>query len=184
MAVLTEREAREIVDRIMGAASADATVAALSSREGGNIRFANNGVTTSGEIADVTVRVTSAFGTRRGTAETNVVDPEALTEVVRRAEQAARRAPEDPEYVPPLAPVEYPRPQGWFDSTAVYGPDERAAAAAAAIGAATSREVLLAGFLENYATALATASSTGLFGYHHETWLEYTNTARTPDARG
>jgi predicted Zn-dependent protease len=182
--ILSEREAREIADRIMEVASADATIAALSSREGGNIRFANNGVTTSGEVADVTVRVTSAFGTRRGTAESNGVDPEALTVVVRRAEEAARQAPEDPEYVPPLGPVEYLHPQGWFDSTAGYGPDERAAATAGAILEATSREVVLAGFLENYATALATVSSAGLFGYHAETWLEYTNTARTPDGRG
>ena len=182
--ILTEEEAREVVERIVDEAEADDTFVSLSSTAGGNVRFANNLVTTSGEVEDVTVRVTAAFGSRRGTAQTNGIDGEALDDVVRRAQEAARLAPEDPEYVRPLAPVEYPRPDAFFDATAAYGPAERAAAATAAIGQAAQRETLLAGFLESYATALATGSSTGLFGYHPETWLEYTNTARTPDGRG
>jgi predicted Zn-dependent protease len=184
MAILTEEEARAIVEGVMDVATADETSVALASRSGGNVRFANNGVTTSGEVEDVSVHVTAAFGTRRGTAESNGVDRAALVEVVRRAEEAARLAPEDPEHVPALDPVAYPSPDGYYEATETYGPSERAAAAAAAIEAARGHETLLAGFLENYAFGLATANSKGLFGYHPETLLEYTNTARTPDGRG
>jgi predicted Zn-dependent protease len=102
MAIMTEQEARRIVDAVMEHATADATIVNLVSREGGNTRFAVNGVTTSGEVADLSVTVTSAFGTKSGTAETNGVDDEAIAVVVRRAEEAARLAPEDPEYMPPL----------------------------------------------------------------------------------
>jgi len=184
VAILSEREAREIVDTLLEASRADATTITLTSREGGNVRFANNAASTAAELADLTVSVTAAIGTRRGTAETNGVDPEALRDVARRAEEAASLAPEDLEYVPPLAPSEYPAPVAFHATTAEYGPSQRAVAAAAAIGEAAARETLLAGFLQSYATALVTANSEGLFAYHPETWLEYTNTARTPDGRG
>jgi predicted Zn-dependent protease len=184
MAILTEAEARAIVDTLLDASRADATTIALAAREGGNVRFANNEASTSAELADVTVNVTAAIGTRRGAAETNGVDPEALREVARRAVEAARLAPEDPEYVAPLPASQFPAPAAYHEATASFGPAPRAAAAAAAIAEASARETRLAGFLQSYATALVTANSNGLFGYHPETWLEYTNTARTPDGRG
>lgn len=184
MAILTEREARRIVEAVMDRATADATIVNLVSQGGGNTRFAGNGVTTSGEIANVGLTVTSAFGTRSGTAETNGVDDEAIATVVGRAEEAAKLAPEDPEYVPPLDSADYPDPNAYFESTAAYGPADRAGAVAAAIGEAVERDTTIAGFLENYGVALATANSNGLFGYLPMTWLEYTNTVRTPDGKG
>lgn len=184
MAIMSEQEARQIVDAVMARATADATIVDLISREGGNTRFAGNGVTTSGEIADLTVSVTSAFGTRRGTAETNGKDEESIAAVVRRAEEAARLAPEDPEYVPLLDAAVYPEPPSYFETTAGFGPTERAAAVGVAIGEAVERGTTIAGFLENYGLALATANSAGVFGYFPMTWLEYTNTVRTTDGRG
>jgi len=184
MAILTEREARRIVDAVLARAAADATLVQVTSRDGGNTRFAGNGVTTSGEMTDVALTVTSAFGNRSGSAETNGVDDEAVAAVVRRAEEAARLAPEDPEHMAPLDPVEYPDPEGYFESTAAYGPAERADAVSAAIAAGGAGDTQVAGFLENYAIAQATANSRGLFGYLPMTWLEYTNTVRTADGRG
>lgn len=184
MAVLTEAESRAVVDAVLEASRADATVVEVGSREGGNVRFANNGVTTAGEVDDATVRVTATFGARSGSASTNALDPDALREVVRRAEAAARLAPEDPEYVPPLEPAEYPRVDAWREPTAAYGPAERAGAATAAIAEAVERDTTIAGFLESWRESSATASSTGLFGWFPWTWLEYTNTVRTPDGTG
>jgi predicted Zn-dependent protease len=184
MTVLSEREARRIVDAVMERATADATIVNVDSREGGNTRFAGNGVTTSGEVADLALTVTSAFGSRSGSAQTNGVDDEAIAAVVARAEAGARLAPEDPEYVPPLESADYVRPQAHFESTAAYGPAERAAAVAAAIGEGVARGASVSGFLENYETAQATANDRGLFAYLPTTWLEYTNTIRTPDGRG
>lgn len=184
MAILTEREARRIVEAVLAASEADDVRIGLYSREGGNTRFAENGVTTAAQTVDVDVRVTAAFGTRGGSATTNGIDDEALVEVTRRAETAARLAPEDPEYVPPVGPGDYPEPDAFREVTAGFGPAERAEAAAAAIREADSRDVIASGFLQNGAGALATANSSGLFLYHPETRLEYTNTVRTPDGRG
>ena len=184
MSIMTAQEARRIVDAVMERATADATIVNLVSREGGNTRFALNGVTTSGEVANLGVTVTSAFGTRSGTAETNGVDDEAIAAVVRRAEEAARLAPEDPEYMPPLDSAEYLDPRAFFETSAAYGPAQRAGAVAAAIGEAVEQGTTIAGFLENYRLALATANSEGVFGYFPMTWLEYTNTVRTLDGKG
>ncbi len=184
MAILTEQEARRIVEAVMERASADDTIVNLVSREGGNTRFARNGVTTSGEVSNVEVSVRSAFGSRSGSAETNGIDGEAIAAVVARSEEAARLAPEDPEYVRPLEAAEYPRPPAYFESTAAHGPAERADAAAAAIGEAVPRDTVIAGFVENYGVAYATGNSRGVFGYFPMTWLEYTNTVRTPDGSG
>src|SRR5688500_7141853 len=184
MAILTEREARRIVAAVMERASADHTIVNLVSREGGNTRFAGNGVTTSGELANVELTVTSAIGKRSGSAETNGIDDEAIAAVVARSEEAAGLAPEDPEYVSPLESADYPQPPAHFESTAAYGPAERAAAVGAAIGAAAGPDATIAGFLENYGVAYATGNSRGLFGYFPMTWIEYTNTVRTPDGRG
>lgn len=184
MPILTEEQARAVVGRVLDAARADAVVVAVGSRDGGNTRFANNGVTTAGEVTDATVSVTASFGARSGTASTNALDDDGLEDVVRRAEAAARLAPEDPEHVEPLEPVDYPVIEAFHPATAAFGPAERADAAAAAIGEAAAREAVVAGFLESWSQGLATASSTGLFGYHPETWLEYTNTVRTPDGAG
>ncbi|HJR53993.1 MAG TPA: metallopeptidase TldD-related protein [Gemmatimonadota bacterium] len=184
MAILTEREARRIVEAVMDRATADDTIVNLVSREGGNTRFAGNGVTTSGEVANVELTVTSAFGNRSGSAETNGIDDEAIAAVVARSEEAAGLAPEDPEHVPPLEVADYLRPPAYFENTAAYGPAARAGAVAAAIGEAAGREATIAGFLENYGLAYATGNSRGVFGYFPMTWLEYTNTVRTPDGSG
>jgi predicted Zn-dependent protease len=184
MAIMTEREARRVVDAVLERATADATIVDLVSREGGNTRFAVNGVTTSGSVTNIGLTVTSAFGTKSGTAETNGVDDEAIAAVVRRAEEAARLAPEDPEHMAPLEQAEYADPQAFFESTAAYGPVERTTAVAAAIGEAVERDTTIAGFLEDHRVAVATANSKGVFGYFPMTWLEYTNTVRTPDGRG
>ena len=140
MAILTEQEARRIVEAVMERATADDTIVNLLSRDGGNTRFAGNGVTTSGEVANVELTVTSAFGSRSGSAETNGIDDEAIAAVVARAEEAARLAPEDPEYVPPLESADYPRPPAYFESTAAHGPSERADTVAAAIEEAVGRD--------------------------------------------
>ncbi|HKY60287.1 MAG TPA: metallopeptidase TldD-related protein, partial [Gemmatimonadota bacterium] len=96
----------------------------------------------------------------------------------------AQLAPEDPEYVRPLEAADYSRPSAYFDGTVAYGPADRADAVAGAIGEAVGRDTTIAGFLENHGVAYATGNSRGVFGYFPMTWIEYTNTVRTPDGAG
>jgi predicted Zn-dependent protease len=66
----------------------------------GNIRYARNAVSTAGLIEDTQLAVSVAFGKKQGTATINEFDDKSLEKAVRRAEDLARLAPENPEFMP------------------------------------------------------------------------------------
>jgi PmbA protein len=110
------------------------------------------------ENAVVTLRVVRDG--RTGTATTNKVDDEGLTQLARRATEAADSAPPDdrfPGLAPPAEPAEV---DGYDEATASLGPDEQARRAAAAIDATAAIPVY--GFFTSAVCDLAIASSSGL----------------------
>ncbi len=94
----------------------------LGGNRTGNIRYARNSVTTSGETNNLSLAVTSVFGKKSGTATINEFDDASLEKTVRRAEEIAQLAPENPEYVPMLGPQNLP---GTQKLRAIYGQDRR-----------------------------------------------------------
>ena len=104
MSDLSEIQAREILERVMRLSRADTSVAAIGGGVGGNIRFARNSVSTAGETSNRSLSVSSSFGRRTGSASGNEFDDAALERTVRRAEELARLAPENPEWIEPLGP--------------------------------------------------------------------------------
>ena len=81
MAMLNEQEAKKIIDKVLSYAKADETSVTLIGERIGNIRYARNTVSTSGEADNLSLAVTSIFGKRSGTATINewgVVEPERL----------------------------------------------------------------------------------------------------------
>ena len=129
MATLNEQEARDILEKIMKLSDADECEANLAGSVRGNIRYARNTVSTSGGVTDAQLAVQSSYGNRRGTATINEFDPESLEKVVRRAEELARLAPENPEYMGLLGPQEYAESRAFYESTANITPAYRARAA-------------------------------------------------------
>ncbi len=182
--MLSSTEAKAILDRALALTSADEAEATLSAGSSGNIRFARNIPTTSGESAGMSLNITCVFGRRTGSSSTTQVDDESLKAVVRRAEELARLAPENPEYMPRLGAQTYGRTPEWDDATAALSPDARAAIALGAIEAARKEELHAAGYFENRSGFTALANSHGLFAYHPSTAASYTLTARTPDGSG
>ena len=88
-------------------AKADETRVTVSSSANGNMRFAVNQASTSGDNYDNTITVRSAFGKRSASSTTNSHDDASLKAVVERAEALAKLAPEDPEAMPELGPQTY-----------------------------------------------------------------------------
>ncbi|MGE5090815.1 MAG: metallopeptidase TldD-related protein, partial [Bacillota bacterium] len=181
---LTEAEARAILEKVVKLSRADTCEASLGGGTSGNIRFARNTVTTSGETENMSLSVRSSFGKRSGSTSVNQFDDETLERAVRRAEELARLAPEDPEFMPPLGPQTYTPTPGYMQATADISPDYRAALAGASIAAAKARDCVVAGFLDDGARWSARLNSAGLFGYTRSTDVTYTITARTPDGLG
>ena len=180
----TEAEARAILEKTLKLSKAESCEANLSASAGGNIRFARNTVTTSGAASDRALVVQSNFGKRSGTATINQLDDASIERVVRRSEELARLAPEDPEFMPPLPQQQYLETRAFFDSTAAISPDYRAQAAAQSLAAARDRECTTAGFLQDGANWSAMMNSAGLFAYHRQTGVNYSATVRTNDGTG
>ena len=104
MAIFSKEEAKNIMTKALSYSSADECEVNLSGEDSGNIRYARNNVSTSGSQSDVSLQVASAFGKRMGISSINEFDDASLERAVKRAEELAKLAPENPEYMPFLAP--------------------------------------------------------------------------------
>ena len=184
MSIMTEAEAKTILDKVIALSTADECTAQLGGGAEGNIRFALNNVSTSGVVSDVELGVQVAFGKRVGTATINEFSDEALARVVKRAEDLAKLAPENPEFVPAVQKQTYRASDTFNAATAAITPENRAEIARASIDPCKSQNLIAAGFLNDSAGFTAFANSNGNFGYQRATSLNYTCTVRTEDGRG
>ncbi|HEY5752390.1 MAG TPA: TldD/PmbA family protein [Chthoniobacterales bacterium] len=184
MAQLSESEASAILQKVLSFSKADEIEANLGGGMSGNLRFARNAVSTSGGSDSITLAVQSSFGKRTGTATINEFDDKSLEKVVRAAEELAKLAPENPEYVEFLGKQSYLETKGYYPSTAAIDPEFRANAAGASIDLAKKNKVVAAGFLEDSASFSAIANSRGLSGYQTKTELNFSVTVRTQDGKG
>jgi predicted Zn-dependent protease len=182
--LLTRDECEAIAKKVLSFAKADETRVTISSATDGNMRFAVNQASTSGDNYDNTVTVRSAFGKRSASSTTNSLDDAALQAVVERAESLAQLAPEDPEAMPELGPQTYPSAPGWSDATASLDASGRAKAVNAITSIAKAANLVSTGFLDTVASATAIANSKGLFAYHRQTAVAFTTTVRTPEGTG
>ncbi len=184
MAQLSESDAQAILKKVLGYSKADECEATLNGSRQGNLRFARNAVSTSGTQDVLNLSVHSAFGKKSGTATVNEFDDASLEKVVRRAEELAQLAPENPEYMPMLGAQRYDEPKSYFESTAKIDPEFRAKASAASINLCRSQKLVSAGFFQDEAGFTAVANSRGLNGYHQVTGLDFSVTIRTEDGKG
>jgi predicted Zn-dependent protease len=184
MALLNKEEARRLLEKVLGYSQAEECEANLYGTISGNIRFARNTVTTSGAVADMTLVVQSSYGKKSGVATINEFDEASLQKVVRRSEELARLAPENPEYVPFLGPQHYLESKAYFESTAGLTADYRAQAAANSIEPSRAKDLIAAGFFQDNAEFQAKMNSKGLFAYHKETGVNFSVTVRTQDGTG
>ena len=184
MAILSKEEAKQILEKVMSFSTADSLEAGLSGSGRGNIRYARNTVTTSGFNDDISLGVTANFGKKSASSTINEFDDESLKKVVKRAEELAKLAPENPEFMEPLGPQEYKESKTYFKSTADISPEFRAEIAKNSIGPAKAKDVTAAGYLEDSSGFSSIMNSKGLFAYSQESELEFTVTMRTNDGTG
>jgi predicted Zn-dependent protease len=187
--LLSAEEARALADRVLKMSMAETTRVTIISSKSGNTRFADASISTSGQLANTSVSVTVTIGRRRASATTNVLDDASLKRTVDLALRLARLAPEDPELMPELAAQRYTSVPAYVGRSADLDPEARATAIRRAVDAANAAgrpagQIFSAGFLDAEASAIAVANSAGLFAYHRSTSVDFSVTARTPDATG
>ncbi|MFD2569411.1 TldD/PmbA family protein [Spirosoma soli] len=182
--ILTEAEAKALLQKVLSYSKADECEVNLSGEERGNLRYARNEVSTSGSLLNQNLVVQSAFGKKVGVATIDEFDDASLEKVVRRAEELAKLAPENPEYVGVLGPQQYIKSTGFFDSTANVTPDTRADAVAKSLQLTRDGKLTAAGFLQDNRGYSAMMNSKGLFAYYPSTNVNFSLTVRTDDGKG
>lgn len=184
MAILTKEEARQIMEKVIALSKADHCEVSIQGSKGGNIRYARNTVSTSGEEQNTSLAVVSSYGMKSGTSTVNEFDDASLAKVVSRSEELAKLAPDNPEFMEPLGPQKYQESVGFFKSTADITPAYRAKAAADSLNPSKENGLVSAGFLEDSAGFVALMNSKGLFAYNMSSSVNFSVTIRTEDGKG
>jgi predicted Zn-dependent protease len=185
MAILTKEQAKALLTKVLSFSKADECEVNIDGSDGGNIRYARNSVNTSGGISTTSIVVSSAFGKKSGIATINEYDDASLEKVVRRSEELAKLAPENPEYMNMLGPQNYgPESPTFSVATANAGPRERADAVQQSLTVSKENKLNAAGFLENSSGYSAMMNSKGLFAYQTSSNVAFNVTLRTADGKG
>ncbi len=182
--MLSKDEARALIKSVLARSTADEARVTVRNEASGHLRFARNTVSTSGASTGQTVTIESSFGRQTGSVRVNQLDEATLAAAVKRSEEIARLAPEDPEHMPVLPAQDYLATAAFDDATAAGGPEALATAAAGAMRAAAGSDLVAAGFTQAGSAVEATGNSAGLFGFHRETACSFSTTMRTRDAAG
>jgi len=184
MAILSKEQAQQLLKKVLSYSKAEECEVNLNGSDGGNIRYARNSVSTAGEISQQTLIVSSTFGKKTGVATIDEFDDASLEKVVRRAEELAQLAPENPEHMPLLGPQDFPESITYVAATADITPDTRAESVGKSIQVSKDAKLQAAGYLENTTSFSSMMNSKGLFAYNKNTDVIFSVTTRNEEGTG
>ena len=179
--MLTKTQAQALLSGVLKHSKFTDCTVSIAESDDAHLRFANNGVTTSGNSLRRTVTISSTREGKTGLVRLTEVDEAKLRDAVRRSEDLADTNPANPENMPPLGPQAYPDQNHWDDATAKAHTDVMGPQVKKIIDAAVSRKLVAAGFFERSANVVAFGNKAGNFGYGRNTDSRLTTTVRTPD---
>ena len=182
--IYTKEEAQKLLQKVLSYSKAEECEVSLSGSDSGNIRYARNSVSTSGEINRLSLSVSSSFGKKTGNASIDEFDDVSLQKVVQRSEELAELAPENPEHMPLLGPQTFADSITFVPETAAITPDTRAEAVGKSIRVSKDAGLQAAGYLENTTGFDAVMNSKGLFAYNKSTDVVFSITTRNEEGTG
>lgn len=184
MSILTRTEAETLLKKVIGYSKAEACEVTLTGSDSGNLRYALNAVSTSGGMSKSSLAVRSFYGKKEGTATINEFDDASLMKTVKRSEELAQLAPENPEYVALLEPQVYAESKTFIPATAAITPKYLADMTAKSLDIAKANKLTAAGFIDHSAGFTAIMNSKDLFAYNTDTHVNFSVTLRTADGKG
>jgi predicted Zn-dependent protease len=179
--MLTKDQFQELAKKALSFSTFPECSINLSCSEDAFIRFALNGVTTSGFVANQSLSISATKDQKTGSTSVDDFDDKAIREAVHAAEQLALISPANPEAVPPLGPQKYPTADNWVDSTARARNPVLVPHVKAIIDAAKAKGLVAAGYFERNAGHFAIANKAGNFGFGRYTDSYLSTTVRNPD---
>jgi predicted Zn-dependent protease len=161
------------------------TTVLVNSQWVGNLRWARNQVSTSGNTLENEIVIARNIRGARAAVEINQIDDAGLTDAVRRAERLLRMRHDVLESDLPDTYVEpYLHPVIWSDTTYALDAARRAEVARRLTAPAAAAGVQAAGYLEVSAHGRAVMTSDGRAQYYPYTQAQYSVTVRDPKSAG
>lgn len=180
----TREQAREIVDKVLNMATADAVEVTLTGGERSGTRWANSSITTNLVQYDRQVTVTVRLGQKSGNADTRDFSDAGLKTMVDEALSEARQARDNASLPELLGPQEYIPVDAALPDLVNFGPGERARMVRDSIDLAEQKGVLGAGYIPKIDQATCNANSKGLFAYYRVAEAGFVLTCRMADGSG
>ena len=180
----TREQAKEIVDKVLNMATADAVEVNLTGGERSGTRWANSSITTNLVQYDRQLSVTVRLGQKSGSADTRDFSDAGLKTMVDEALSEARQARDNPNLPELLGPQEYIPVDAALPDLVNFGPGERARMVRDSIDLAEKKGVLGAGYIPKVDQTTCNANSKGLFAYYRVAEAGFVLTCRMADGSG
>jgi predicted Zn-dependent protease len=160
--MLTREQAKKLIEKAISFSSFPDCDVRIDYLEQSSIRFALNGITTSGFTIEQWMTISSERDGKSGSTTLSEFDDRSLREAVKLTEQLALLSPPNPERTEPVGPQKYPELENFPERTAkarneVFIPHIRAI-----VEAAKAKDLVAAGFFERSARAAAIANKQGI----------------------
>src|SRR6516225_9735929 len=126
--LLTEQEIKGICEKLLSYTKAEDAQASVSSTNLSHLRFAANEFTTCGRRESESASITVWIDNKRGSSAASNLEEDSLKAAVAQAEELARLAPVDKEYMPTLGAQTYRAGGGYVEATANLSLADRAKA--------------------------------------------------------
>jgi predicted Zn-dependent protease len=179
--MLSKDQAQKLIEKALSYSTFPDCQVSVNSSEDAFIRYALNGITTSGFVVDQTMSVSSAKDGRSGSQQVAEFSDEAIQTAVKESERVALLAPPNPEYVEPLGPQKYPALDHFDGTTAAARNDAMIPHIRAVIEGAKAKNLVAAGYFERSASTMSFGNKAGNFGHGRLTDAGLSTTVRTPE---
>ena len=177
--ILSTEEALDIIESAIFQSQAEGVFVSLSSSESALSRFSENQISQNIHKNRFNLTITSYFGKRSASASTTELDSDAIVETLRRCEDLARFAPEDPEWIELLSSQTYEDRKPAFDTaTANISPLTKGEMLEKVCTQAKQKGVDGSGTLSTNVSLYALGNSTGLRACDSSTEADFSFTAR------
>ncbi|MDY7022773.1 MAG: DNA gyrase modulator, partial [Cyanobacteriota bacterium] len=96
--LLSEDETLSLIETVIQQSEAEDVFVSISNSEEALTRYSENQITQNVSSTKFSLSITSYFGKRSASASTTELDPDAIKAAIKRSEELAAIAPEDPEW--------------------------------------------------------------------------------------
>ena len=180
--MFSQQQVKDIIDQVIGYSKLPGCQVDVQWTEDDFIRFARNGITTSGYRVTQQISITSTTEDKRsGNSGVSELTQEALRAGVKQAEDLALISHPNPEDMPALPAQKYPHLSNFDADTAAARGDVLIPQVQAVLAGAIKNKLVTAGFIQRSANAVGVGNKAGLFGYHTYTDSSLTHTMRNPE---